>query len=75
MITTDRFLLVLVFLFTLLHNSAHALVILQYHHIADDTPFSTSTKPEVFAAHLEHLAQSGFNIVSVSYTHLRAHET
>ena len=45
MITTDRFLLVLVFLFTLLHNSAHALVILQYHHIADDTPFSTSTKP------------------------------
>ena len=66
MITTDRFLLVLVFLFTLLHNSAHALVILQYHHIADDTPFSTSTKPEVFAAHLEHLAQSGFNIVSLS---------
>ena len=66
MITIDRFLLVLVFLFTLLHNSAHALVILQYHHIADDTPFSTSTKPEVFAAHLEHLAQSGFNIVSLS---------
>ena len=66
MITTYRVMLISALLFCLMPNSGHALVILQYHHIATDTPFSTSTKPETFAAHLEHLAQSGFKVVALS---------
>ena len=66
MITTYRVMLISALLFCLMPNSGHALVILQYHHIATDTPFSTSTKPEIFAAHLEHLSQSGFKVVALS---------
>ena len=32
-------------------------VILQYHHVADDTPAITSTRPAVFAEHMAHLAE------------------
>jgi peptidoglycan/xylan/chitin deacetylase (PgdA/CDA1 family) len=31
-------------------------VLLQYHHVADDTPAITSTRPEVFAEHMAYLA-------------------
>lgn len=34
------------------------LVILQYHHVASDTPASTSVTPEVFAEHMAFLAQN-----------------
>ena len=37
-------------------------VILQYHHIATDTPRITSTSPDEFAAHLDFLAEAGFEI-------------
>ncbi len=43
--------------------SANALVILQYHHIDDSTPFSTSTAPERFKAHLNLLNKLGATIV------------
>ena len=43
-----------------------ALVILQYHHIATDTPAITSTRPDEFAAHLEYLHNEGFTIVSLA---------
>ena len=43
--------------------SANALVILQYHHIDDSTPFSTSTAPERFKAHLNLLNELGATIV------------
>ena len=43
--------------------SANALVILQYHHIDDSTPFSTSTAPERFEAHLKLLDELGATIV------------
>ena len=43
--------------------NASALVILQYHHIDDSTPFSTSTAPERFEAHLNLLDELGATIV------------
>jgi peptidoglycan/xylan/chitin deacetylase (PgdA/CDA1 family) len=38
-------------------------VILQYHHVDDDTPASTTTRPDLFAAHLAHLADHDFHVV------------
>ena len=38
-------------------------VILLYHHVATDTPPSTSISPENFRAHLEYLRDNGFNVV------------
>jgi peptidoglycan/xylan/chitin deacetylase (PgdA/CDA1 family) len=38
------------------HTGQH-LNVLMYHHIADDTPASTSTRVEVFQAHLDYLAE------------------
>ncbi|MCK5791338.1 MAG: polysaccharide deacetylase family protein [Ketobacter sp.] len=43
-------------------NSAHHGVILQYHHIATDTPASTSLSPEVFRQHLEILKTEGYHV-------------
>ncbi|MFT7246308.1 MAG: biofilm PGA synthesis lipoprotein PgaB [Candidatus Azotimanducaceae bacterium] len=43
-----------------------AAVILQYHHIGADTPAITSTSIEAFEQHLEYLAGSGLEIVSLS---------
>lgn len=46
-------------------QSAQALVVLQYHHISDTTPPSTSTTPEQFSAHLAFLAEHKFQIWSL----------
>lgn len=40
-----------------------AAVVLQYHHVSDETPPSTSTSPGRFAMHLEYLATQGFAVV------------
>ena len=40
------------------------LVILQYHHVATNTPTITSTPPDVFAEHLAYLHQH-FNVVAL----------
>jgi len=45
--------------------SAQALVILQYHHIANDTPAITSTDPLVFGQQLDHLIEAGIAVVSL----------
>ncbi|MFL0805214.1 MAG: polysaccharide deacetylase family protein [Agarilytica sp.] len=45
--------------------AAHALVVLQYHHISNTTPRSTSTSPELFAQHLEIIASEKFQVVSI----------
>lgn len=47
----------------LLTCPAHSAVVLQYHHISNDTPPSTSTAPERFAMHLDYLAREGFEVV------------
>ncbi|MGM0570899.1 polysaccharide deacetylase family protein [Marinobacter sp.] len=38
------------------------LVVLQYHHISDQTPASTSTSPELFEAHLERIRTLGLEV-------------
>lgn len=52
-------------LITLLAPLLQAAVVLQYHHVSDHTPASTSTSPERFAMHMDHLAENGFRIVSL----------
>ena len=43
--------------------AAEHAVILQYHHVDVDTPASTTTSPDLFAAHLAHLAEHDFHVV------------
>jgi biofilm PGA synthesis lipoprotein PgaB len=45
--------------------SADALVVLQYHHISDETPASTSTSPEVFEQHLQYLDRHDFDVIGL----------
>ncbi|MES2674049.1 MAG: polysaccharide deacetylase family protein [Pseudomonadota bacterium] len=42
-----------------------AAVVLEYHHISDKTPKSTSISPAKFNAQMDYLANNHFNIVSV----------
>jgi len=44
---------------------AQALVILQYHHISDDTPAATSISPRRFREHLEAIEDSGYRVVDL----------
>lgn len=55
-------LLSLLFAAGLAQADDHA-VILIYHHVADDTPASTSVTPERFAAQLEWLADNDYNVL------------
>ncbi|HEY7771965.1 MAG TPA: polysaccharide deacetylase family protein [Marinagarivorans sp.] len=48
-----------------LSPQVHALVILQYHHIATDTPAATSTAPKTFRQHLQLIKEQGFDVVSL----------
>ncbi len=43
--------------------AAADLVVLQYHHISDQTPASTSTTTELFATHLERIHQLELEVV------------
>lgn len=40
-------------------------VILQYHHVSDDTPASTSISPSGFKAHLEWIKEHQFEVLSL----------
>lgn len=46
--------------------SAHSAVILQYHHVSDKTPRSTSISPKQFEKHLKYLADEGFRVIPLS---------
>ena len=46
-------------------HSSLALVILQYHHISDQSPKSTSTSPELFERHLEQIENLGYDVESL----------
>lgn len=43
-----------------------AAVVVEYHHVSDSTPKSTSISPERFIAHLDYLARAGFAVVPVN---------
>ena len=40
-------------------------VILQYHHVAEDTPPITSITPTDFAAHMDYLQSASFNVIGL----------
>ena len=44
-------------------SAAESGVIVLYHHVATNTPSSTSISPEDFRAHLEYLRDNQFNVV------------
>jgi len=37
-------------------------VVLEYHHVAQDTPASTSVTPATFETHMDYLADNGYNV-------------
>lgn len=45
--------------------SANALVVLQYHHISEDTPKATSISPALFEQHLDYLAENDFDVIGL----------
>lgn len=49
----------------LMGNSLQAAVVLQYHHVSDETPASTSTSPTLFREHMAYLAQEGYEVVAL----------
>lgn len=57
----SRFILLLVLVGV--GSVAQAAVILQYHHISNDTPAATSTSPELFAEHIQFLADNDFVVL------------
>jgi len=49
-----------------IHFTSFGAVILQYHHVSDTTPTSTSITPEQFEVHLKYLQEHSFNVVPLS---------
>lgn len=49
--------------FLSVQTTAFAAVILQYHHVSDTTPASTSTRVALFEQHLAYLAEHDFNVM------------
>ncbi|MDX1696620.1 MAG: polysaccharide deacetylase, partial [Ketobacteraceae bacterium] len=41
---------------------SQAAVILQYHHVSDETPPITSISPALFKAHLKYIKDNGFSV-------------
>lgn len=50
-----------------IHTSVFGAVILQYHHVSNNTPKNTSITPEQFELHLKYLTDNGFNVVSLAH--------
>lgn len=46
--------------------STRAAVILQYHHVSEETPSSTSISPLQFEAHMQYLADNNYRVVPLS---------
>lgn len=48
------------------HAAQHGVVILQYHHVGDDTPRVTSVTADELEAHFQFLADNDFKVVSLA---------
>jgi len=59
-------LLLAVFSLGLWHIDANAVVILQYHHVSEHTPKSTSVTPSQFAEQMQYLADHHFRLISLT---------
>ncbi|MFK0569671.1 polysaccharide deacetylase family protein [Endozoicomonas sp.] len=46
-----------------LTQASSSAVILQYHHVSNDTPKITSVTPETFREHMSYLAENKFNVI------------
>lgn len=53
-------------LFFIYHPTGFGAVILQYHHVSETTPKSTSITPAQFEVHLKYLEEHSFNVVPLS---------
>lgn len=42
---------------------AAAVVVLQYHHVSEDTPAATSVTPKLFAQHMAHIKEAGYQVL------------
>ncbi len=63
----NKYLLIALYLTALFCSLAsHSAVILQYHHVSNDTPASTSISPLQFEAHMQYLADNGYKVVALS---------
>lgn len=58
--------IILCHLLVLAPTLGHAAVILQYHHVSDDTPASTSISPQQFSVHMQYLADNSYRVVALS---------
>jgi len=47
-------------------NAAEHAIILQYHHVASDTPPSTSTHPDLFQWQINYLAENGYQVLPLT---------
>jgi hypothetical protein len=57
--------LLLTSVFSLLSFSTQALVVLQYHHVDEGTPSSTSVSPEQFLQHMQLIEDLGLKVVDL----------
>ncbi|SEL41416.1 Polysaccharide deacetylase [Colwellia chukchiensis] len=48
------------------HLSSFATVILQYHHVSETTPASTSISPQQFSKHMQYLKDNNFKVIALS---------
>lgn len=51
--------------FIFISNIAHALVVLQYHHVDEESPESTSVTPEQFLQHMQLIEDLGLSVVDL----------
>jgi len=47
-------------------SNVNATVVLQYHHIDENTPKSTSLSPKLFEQHLDYLQDNDYRVLSMS---------
>ena len=56
----------MVICFSFIHLNANAVVILQYHHVSDSTPKSTSVTPAQFTEQMQYLVDNNFTVMSLT---------
>lgn len=62
----SRFIHIALPLFILfISNISHALVVLQYHHVDEESPASTSVSPEQFLQHMQLIEDLGLEVVDL----------
>lgn len=51
-----------------------SVAILQYHHVAEDTPAVTSIRPDQFAKHLQYLVDNDYTVLGIEEAHRRINQ-